>query len=295
MIYIICAPEVMTLQAHLSLCAPGERAFYRVKIPKPPGRKKYSPVLDTTVSRHGTSMCTYAIEPPCTERYARWCERRLLNEWVASYFIFDCLTNTPRIRQGRFQLNCIQQHRKILQHRADYHENVEYRVHPLFGFAQSVEDGADGISDAAQKQQQKSRQSHGFHGLFREGNHRPAHADVADHGKDAVLFEINGRQRAGQNRQHPFKAEQPPAQRRMGGPDGGQHHGGIGAADQKVDGAVIDDLHHLFAHAGLQTVVDAGNGEHGDEGGAVDGTADDAVIILIQGRLDNAGQQHNDT
>ncbi len=30
---------------------------------------------DTTVSLTGTSPCTYAIEPPCTERHARWCER----------------------------------------------------------------------------------------------------------------------------------------------------------------------------------------------------------------------------
>ena len=30
---------------------------------------------DTTASLTGTSLCTYAIEPPCTERYARWCER----------------------------------------------------------------------------------------------------------------------------------------------------------------------------------------------------------------------------
>ena len=30
---------------------------------------------DTTVSLTGTSLCTYAIEPTCTERYARWCER----------------------------------------------------------------------------------------------------------------------------------------------------------------------------------------------------------------------------
>ena len=30
---------------------------------------------DTTVSLLGTSRCTYAIEPPCTEPYARWCER----------------------------------------------------------------------------------------------------------------------------------------------------------------------------------------------------------------------------
>lgn len=30
---------------------------------------------DTTASLTGTSLCTYAIEPPYTERYVRWCER----------------------------------------------------------------------------------------------------------------------------------------------------------------------------------------------------------------------------
>ena len=38
-------------------------------------RKKDSHRQDTTVSSTGTSLCTYAIEPPCTEQYARWCER----------------------------------------------------------------------------------------------------------------------------------------------------------------------------------------------------------------------------
>ena len=37
--------------------------------------KGYLKGLDTTASLTGTSLCTYAIEPPCTERYARWCER----------------------------------------------------------------------------------------------------------------------------------------------------------------------------------------------------------------------------
>ncbi len=31
--------------------------------------------LDTTASLTGTSLCTYVVEPPCTERYARWCGR----------------------------------------------------------------------------------------------------------------------------------------------------------------------------------------------------------------------------
>ena len=118
---------------------------------------------------------------------------------------------------------------------------------------------------------------------------------VKDHGKDAVFFQINGGQRAGQNRQRPFKAKQTPAQRRVERTDGGEDYRRIGTADQKVDGAVVDDLHHLFAHAGLQAVVDAGNGEHGNEGGAVDGAADDAEIILVQSGAHHAGQQHDDT
>lgn len=30
---------------------------------------------DTLISQLRTSPWTYAVEPPCTERYARWCER----------------------------------------------------------------------------------------------------------------------------------------------------------------------------------------------------------------------------
>ena len=43
---------------------------------------------DTTASLTGTSLCTYAVEPPCTERYARWCERSGLSS--PSYSIEDC-------------------------------------------------------------------------------------------------------------------------------------------------------------------------------------------------------------
>ena len=45
-------------------------------------------VVDTTASLLGTSRCTYAIEPPCTEPYAQWCERQGL--FNPSYSIFGC-------------------------------------------------------------------------------------------------------------------------------------------------------------------------------------------------------------
>ena len=38
-------------------------------------QKKDSHRQDTTASWTGTSLCTYAIEPPYTERYVRWCGR----------------------------------------------------------------------------------------------------------------------------------------------------------------------------------------------------------------------------
>ena len=39
---------------------------------------KDSQQRDTLASSTTTSPCTYAVEPPCTGRYARWCERSAL-------------------------------------------------------------------------------------------------------------------------------------------------------------------------------------------------------------------------
>ncbi|MDD2362069.1 MAG: hypothetical protein PHH84_03800, partial [Oscillospiraceae bacterium] len=44
---------------------------------------------DTIVSLTGTSPCTHAVEPPCTERYARWCERsvtQLMGDLLLDYY-----------------------------------------------------------------------------------------------------------------------------------------------------------------------------------------------------------------
>ena len=43
-----------------------------------PLQTKDSQQRDTLVSSTTTSPCTYAVEPPCTGRYARWCERSAL-------------------------------------------------------------------------------------------------------------------------------------------------------------------------------------------------------------------------
>ena len=55
---------------------------------------------DTTASLLGASRCTYAIEPPCTERYARWCERSgLLSpsySILQHFLVIDCLDTADK-------------------------------------------------------------------------------------------------------------------------------------------------------------------------------------------------------
>ena len=164
---------------------------------------------------------------------------------------------------------------------------------PLFG-ADAVQHRTDGVGDATPKQQQEAGPGQCVQCLFPEGNHRPAHADVADHGKDLVLFQIDGGQGRCDGHQHPFKNEQSPGQRRVVGPQGRQHHGGVGAGNEKIDGAVVDDLHHQLAHAGPQAVIDAGHGVHGNKRKAVKGAGHHAPDVAVQRCPDQAQHRGQD-
>ena len=53
--------------------------------------------------------------------------------------------------------------------------------------------------------------------------------------------------------------------------DGAEGDDGIASGDEKIDGAVVQHLHHLLGHGGLQSVVDAGDAVQHDQAGAVDG------------------------
>ena len=102
------------------------------------------------------------------------------------------------IPQGRFLLYSIAPDGKELQGCTQIHEDMEDRMHPFSALTQTVEDGADGVGNAACQQEHKSRQGQGFDHLRAEGNDSPAHADVADHGEDSVLLQINGSEGGGQ-------------------------------------------------------------------------------------------------
>ena len=59
-------------------------------------QEKDSHRQDTTASLTGTSLCTYAIEPPCTEPYARWCERSGLTAPPNRFIVHP---NTPGLHK----------------------------------------------------------------------------------------------------------------------------------------------------------------------------------------------------
>ena len=55
-------------------------------------------------SPHSTSgfvNCIYSIEPPCTERYARWCERS------ATQLMGSLLLDLPGVVSGGFPLSLL--------------------------------------------------------------------------------------------------------------------------------------------------------------------------------------------
>ena len=164
-------------------------------------------------------------------------------------------------------------------------------MHPLFLAANAIEHGTDGVGDASGEKQIKPGLCQHLHDHLGKGDNGPAHTDVADHGEDPVLLQVDGRQHCGNDGHDPLEAKEKPAQLRIDGPDGRQGNDGVGAANEKIDGAVVDDLHDLLAHAGPQTVVDAGYTVKDDHAEAVDGGADDSVDVAVLGCQHNAHGQ----
>ena len=54
---------------------------------------------------------------------------------------------------------------------------------------------------------------------------------------------------------------------------------------------MVDDLHHLFSQVGLQTVVHAGDGKHGDHAGSVNSGGDDATDVVMESSADDTQHQ----
>ena len=74
-------------------------------------------------------------------------------------------------------------------------------MHPLLFLAQTVENGADGVGNAAGQQQTKTARFHYGQHLPPEGDDGPAHADVTDHGEHSGFLQVDGGEGGGGQRQ----------------------------------------------------------------------------------------------
>ena len=159
---------------------------------------------------------------------------------------------------------------------------------------QPIEDSAHRVGDAAGQQPHQAGQGDGLeHGVGRQ-HHAPAHADVADHGEHRVLFQVNGGKDNRHEGDRPHHAEQRPAPRGIGRPDGAQHDGRIGACDKQIDGAVVQHLHHLLGHFGQQAMVHAGHGVEKHHGYAVYHAAHNGPWIALEDGGNQAQHQRGD-
>ena len=77
-----------------------------------------------------------------------------------------------------------------LQYASRHHEHMEHAVHPFF--LHTEQDRAHGIADAAAQQQPEAGGGHDVKEHGSQGDDGSAHADIADHGKDIVFFQVNG-------------------------------------------------------------------------------------------------------
>ena len=178
-----------------------------------------------------------------------------------------------------------------MENAARQHKQVKHRMHVPVLFPHAIEYRTDGIRDAAQQQQHGAAGGEHLHRGADKEDDAPAHGQETDHGKDFVPVQVNGRQGDGHGGASPHDPENHPGVDRIPGAQRGQHDGGIGTGNQKIDGAVVDHLENLFGHFRAQAVVDAGHGVQQDHGGAVDGAADHPPDTAVDSGHDHAQHQ----
>ena len=87
-------------------------------------------------------------------------------------------------------LQDITQNGDKLQQAPQDHEDMKDAVKPLAPGADAVEDGVQGIGDAAEEQPQKAGAGHHLPGLGDHKGHRPTHEDIADLCDDLIFVQF---------------------------------------------------------------------------------------------------------
>ena len=134
------------------------------------------------------------------------------------------------------------------------------------------EDHAQGIGDAAGDQQDEPRLGE-LLDQHRRGEHdQPAHQQIDAHAQGAEAFRPAQLEEDAAQRERPDDGEQRPAGRAA---KIDQQEGRIGAGDQQIDGAVIQQLEGIFQAWVTDTVIERRGRIQHHQGQAVEADADD--------------------
>lgn len=149
----------------------------------------------------------------------------------------------------QFLLYYIEEDTNKLHQATKQNKEMKYRVNITVFLSESVKNGAHSIGDSTKKQPKESRKGNGLDRRFCRNQNAPSHSNIADHRKHRVFFEVDRRKYGRHRRKAPNNAKNDPSPSGRNGADRTEQDGGIGSADQKVDGAVIQYLEHLFTHS----------------------------------------------
>ena len=124
-------------------------------------------------------------------------------------------------------------------------------------FADSIEDGADGIGDSPKENPEHAGHCEDFYGLFKSKDDEPAHEDIKNHGELFIAVVVYCGEKRAESGKEPFCRKNKPCGFWIHRAHCNQKNWSIGSGDEKIDGAVVDDLHDLLSKAGLKAVINA--------------------------------------
>ena len=138
------------------------------------------------------------------------------------------------------------------------HEDVEDRMEPLLVMSDSVKHSADSVGDSSEKKQHRAAEAEGGDGGLDVHKDAPSHAEVADHRKKLILFDVYRIKHYSEYRKSPDDAEYHPSHYGVHAPESNESVGGVCTGNKDKDRAMVDDLKHLFCVKALRkSVIDA--------------------------------------
>ena len=159
----------------------------------------------------------------------------------------------------------------------------------------AVKHRADGIRNSSEKDPKNAVPCKNVNGLFKTKNDEPAHKDIKNHRKLFIFVVVNGGKNSAQRRKGPFRKKNEPRGFGINRSHCRKKNGRISSGNKKINGAVVDDLHHLFCKTGFEPVINARNGVNRNHRKTVDNASHNVPGVAVHCRNDDAKKKNNNS